>query len=65
LTAAFYVSNLNREDASRYSRLHTNRLISTTTVAMISVDASNTSNLPASLARLIVLPRPGVETILP
>jgi hypothetical protein len=60
-----YVSNLNREEASRYNRLHTNRLISTTTVAMISVDASSTSNLPESLARLMVLPRPAVKTILP
>ena len=60
-----YVSNLNREDASRYSRRQTNRLINTTRVAMISVDASSTSNLPESLARLMVLPRPAVETILP
>ena len=60
-----YGSNLNREDASRYSRLHTNRLITTTTMAMISVDANSKSNRPESLARLIVLPRPAVETILP
>ena len=60
-----YVSNLNREDASRYNRLHTNRLISTTTIAMINVDANSTSNRPESLARLIVLPRPAVETIRP
>src|SRR5258706_6827096 len=57
--------NLNREDGSRYNRLQTNRLISTTTVDMISVDARSTSNLPESLARLIVLPRPAVETIFP
>jgi hypothetical protein len=40
-------------------------LISTTTLAMISVAASITSKYPATLARLIVLPSPVVETNLP
>ena len=62
---AHYASSLNREDASRYSRRHNNRLINTTTVAMINVAASNTSNRPESLALLIVLPNPGAETIFP
>src|SRR5580658_5444254 len=60
-----YASNLNREDAKRYRRRHTSRLISTTTVAMINVAASSTSKRPASLARLMVLPRPGAESIFP
>ena len=60
-----YVSSLNRDDANRYKRRHTNRLINTTTTAMINVAASNTSNCPPSLARLIVLPSPGAETIFP
>src|SRR5260370_40331417 len=60
-----YVSNLNWEDASRYSRRQTNRLISTPKVAMISVDPSSTSNLPESLAPPMGLPRPPVETNLP
>ena len=58
-------SSLNREEANRYNRRHSNRLINTTTLAMISVDASNTSNRPESLARLMVLPSPGAETIFP
>ena len=60
-----HVSSLNREEASLYNLLQTNRLISTTITAMISVDASNTSNLPLSLAALMVLPNPSVDTILP
>jgi len=38
--------------------------MSTTTVAMMSVEASSTSKRPESLALLMVLPRPAVETIL-
>ena len=60
-----YVSSLNLVEANRYNRRHTNRLISTTTLAMINVAASNTSNCPPSLALLIVLPSPVVETICP
>src|SRR5215470_6635887 len=65
LHLVYYVSSLKREDAKRYRRRHSSRLISTTTVAIMSVAASNTSKRPASLALLMVLPRPGVETIRP
>ena len=52
-------------DASRYIRRHTSRLISTTTVAIISVAASSTSKCPLSLAWLMVLPNPGASTTCP
>jgi hypothetical protein len=52
-------------EASRYMRLHNRRLMSTTTAAMISVEANNKSKCPASLARLMVLPRPGASTMWP
>jgi hypothetical protein len=37
----------------------------TTTTDMINVDASKTSKRPESLARLMVLPKTGAETIHP
>src|SRR5215469_17928518 len=60
-----HVSSLKRVDANRYMRRHTNRLISTTTVAIINVAASNTWKCPESLAWLIVLPNPGASITLP
>src|SRR5437899_6172466 len=62
LSQLYYVSSLKREDARRYSRRQSSRLMSTTTVAMISVDPSSTSKRPESLALLMVLPSPAVET---
>jgi len=59
------VSSLKRVDASRYRRRNTRRFVSTTMVAMISVEASSTSKRPESLAPLMVLPRPGAETMWP
>src|SRR4029077_4883841 len=60
-----YDSSLKREDARRYRRRQSSRLMSTTTVAIMSVEASSTSKRPESLALLMVLPSPAVETILP
>ena len=56
------VSSLKRVEANRYRRRHTRRFMSTTMVAMITVATSSTSKRPESLARLMVLPRPGTET---
>jgi len=64
-TGSGYDSSLNREEARRYRRRHSKRLMSTTTLAMMSVEASSTSKRPESLALLMVLPSPGVETIFP
>ena len=49
----------------RYILLHTSRLIITTIIAMIRVEARSKSKRPASLALLIVLPNPGASTIFP
>jgi hypothetical protein len=51
------VSSLKWDYAGRYRRRYTRRFMTTTMVVMISVEASNTSKWPESLALLMVLPR--------
>src|ERR1700722_6707425 len=58
-------SSLKRVEARRYMRRQTRRLISTTTTAMTSVEASKRSKRPESLALAMVLPKPAVETMRP